>query len=640
MIFRKTIKTKNKMKTRWFIFPFIFLAAVVAALVGLFEHTYSDRYYPGIMIASESVGGRTYSEVSQEFKAKSDTLFKNGLALRFVRKNGSTEINIPVATTGFTPDILVEYFSVGDFQGVVSNAYDWGHKGTIIQRLKEQFALISGKNFSLPISPHKEAIESLFSRETKYFFTTGVPAQFSLDKDNEVVITPEKLGDNVDTENIVDTVIQKLNSFEVQPVVFNIQPKIPYPTEEKLKPFLSLAKEFAKSANVNFYYQNHKWKVSGKTLVTWLTLKSDNEITIDNNKLEAFLSISVTPLINDPPQNSRFEIRSGNLVEISPGKSGNVVNVGKTTELVEKIIPQMQQSFINTGNISSFLASISSILTVINPGIQFNIKNNTIDIPIETIKADPQVTQKTINQYKIKDLIGSAKTNFKGGSLDRQHNIEVGVSKITGILIAPGEEFSTVKAIGDVTEEAGFVKEYVINGDQTVKELGGGLCQLATTLFRMALNAGLPITERVNHAYVIPYYGPGLDATIYGPHPDFRFVNDTDNYLLLQGTAINNEVTFELYGTADGRIVEVSTPVLSNEKPVPETRNIMSPDLPVGTTKCQTATHKGITADTTYTVSYPGGFKKEEVFHSVYEAWPKVCLIGTSPNPLPAVNTQ
>ena len=115
-------------------------------------------------------------------------------------------------------------------------------------------------------------------------------------------------------------------------------------------------------------------------------------------------------------------------------------------------------------------------------------------------------------------------------------------SKITGILIAPGQEFSTANTIGEVTEEEGFVKEYVITGGQTVKELGGGLCQLATTLFRMALNTGLPITERVNHAYVIPYYGPGLDATVYGPHPDFRFVNDTGNYILLQGTAKNNEV--------------------------------------------------------------------------------------------------
>jgi vancomycin resistance protein YoaR len=623
MIFQKYIK---KIKIRWLLLPFIFLAAL-ATLFGIFELKYSDRYYPGVMIAGESVSGKTYGEVLQEFKTKSDVLLKSGLTLVFENGPkgdlGKTEINIPATTTGFTPDILVEYFSIGDLQGTVSSAYNWGRKGTVIQRLEEQFDLISGKDFNSPISSHKEAIQSLLSRETKYFLVAGAPAQFSLDKDGEIIITPEKLGDNIDIKNIVDVVLQKFSSFEIQPVVFNMKPVTPYPTVEKLKPFLNLAKELAKSTNVNFYYQNHKWKVNGNKLVTWLTLKSDDEMTIDSKKLEVFLSASVAPLIDDPPQDSRFEMRDGNLVEISPGKSGEAVNIDKTVELIEEIIPRMQQSSVNAGDFTAALVASDS-------KIKFDSKNNTIDIPIETIKVDPEITQKTIDQYKIKDLVGRAMTNFTGGSLDRQHNIEVGVSKLTGILIAPGEEFSTVWNIGDVTEEAGFVKEYVIKGYQTVKELGGGLCQLATTLFRTALSAGLPITERVNHEYVIPYYGPGLDATIYGPHPDFRFVNDTGNYLLLQGTAKNNEVVFELYGTADGRKAEVSTPVLSDEKPVPKTRDIMSPDLPQGVVKCQTATHKGITADTTYTVLYPDGSKKDEVFHSVYQPWPEVCLIGGS----------
>lgn len=619
MILGKSIKKNN---IKWLLIPFIFLALAATAFV-FFEIKYSDKYYPGIMISGELVGGRTYNEVSQEFKTKSDTLLKNGMTLVFDKKSGKTEMNIPAATTGFTPDIFVEYFSVGDMQEVVSSAYYFGHRGNIVQRLREQFASISRKNFNLPVSPHKEAIQSLLSRETKYFFTEGVPAQFSLDNNNEVTITPEKLGDNVDIEKMVDTIIQKLNVLEIQPIIFRIQPETPYPTVEKLDPFTDLANSFAKSVNVNFYYQNHKWKVSGKTLVTWLTLSSDNKMVVDNKKLEAFLSASVAPYVDNPPENSRFEIKNGNLAEIYLGKSGNVVNTNIILEQMNGIVSYIQQSFTTKDSIYSSLAADDS-------KIKFNPENNTIDIPIETIEMEPEVTQKTIDQYKIKDLVGSSQTNFTGGSLDRQHNIEVGVSKLTGILIAPGEEFSTVWNIGDVTEEAGFVKEYVITGNQTVKELGGGLCQLATTLFRTALSAGLPITERVNHKYVISYYGPGLDATIYGPHPDFRFLNDTGNYLLLQGLAVDNKITFELYGTNDGRISEVSTPILSDEKPVPATRNIITPDLPSGVIKCQTVAHKGITADAAYTVHYPDGSKKNEVFHSVYQPWPKVCLIGSS----------
>ncbi|MCX6722935.1 MAG: VanW family protein [Candidatus Staskawiczbacteria bacterium] len=595
---------------KWIIFGLILFILLLALAIGFFEYKYSNKFYPGVMINGKSMAGKTYDAVLREFKTKSDSLQKNGLNLVFSGMNGKTEINIPEATTGLTPDTLVEYFYIGNFQEVVSNAYNWGHKGNFIQRLKEQCTSLLSKNFNYSVSPHKEAIKSLITRGKTYFFTVEVPAQFSLGDNNEVIIIPEKSGDDIDVEKITNIVIQKLNTFDVEPVIFNVQQKTPYPTEAMLKPYLDFAKEFKKSANVNFNYKNNKWRVNGKTLVAWLTLKTNNKITVNNKKLEAFLFNSVVPLINDPVQNSRFEIKDGKLVETFVGKSGNIADINKAVGSLEKIISPMQQSFIATGNIS------------------FNLENNIIDIPIETTTADPQITQKTIDKYEIKDLVGRAQTNFTGGSLDRQHNIEVGVSKMTGVLIAPGEEFSTVQALGDITEEAGFVKEYVINGDQTVKELGGGLCQLATTLFRTTLNAGLPITERLSHKYVIPFYGPGVDATIYGPHPDFRFVNDTGNYLLLQGTAKNNEVTFELYGVSDGRIAEISTPVLSNEQPVPPTRNIMTQDLPTGETKCQTATHKGITADTTYTVTYPNGSKKEKVFHSVYEAWPKVCLIG------------
>ena len=595
------LSNKTKKILKWFLVGFIFLILLLALAIGFFEYRYINKYYPGVTINGKSVAGKTYEQVIQEFRIKSDNLQKNGLTLIFNVRGNKTELNIPSTTTGLTPDILIEYFSANDFSEPILQSYNWGRTGNILQRLKEQFDLFKGKNFIYSISTHKEAIESLISNQKKYFFDEEVPAQFSVDNNNEVTITPERIGDDIDVKKITEIVLQKLNTFETEPIIFDIKNKNPYPTEQKLKPFLSFAKEIKNSANINFYYDGHKWKVSGKTLVTWLTLKSDKQITVDNKKLKLFLSDYVLPFVNDPPQNSRFEMKDGKLTEIFAGKSGNTVDVNKILSLLEKEIYSMQQSF-----------------------------STTINIPIETIIEEPKVTQKTIDQYKIEHLLGRAQTNFAGGSLDRQHNIEVGVSKISGILIAPGEEFSTVKAIGDITKEAGFLEEYVINQNQTVKELGGGLCQLATTLFRTALNAGLPITERVNHKYVIPYYGPGVDATIYGPHPDFRFVNDTENYLLLQGTAKNNEAVFELYGVLDGRKAEVSTPLLSNEKPVPPTRYIMTKDLPAGKTKCQTTTHKGITADTTYTVIYPNNSKKETIFHSVYEPWPKVCLVGTS----------
>jgi vancomycin resistance protein YoaR len=315
-------------------------------------------------------------------------------------------------------------------------------------------------------------------------------------------------------------------------------------------------------------------------------------------------------------------MRGGKLTEILPGKAGNVVDIKKTTQKVEQLVLSVQKSFTETNDLWRALASLQTQITADKP-------TGTITVPVETVRAEPKVTRRTVDEYDIRELVGFAKTNFAGSSDDRRHNIEVGVSKLTGILLAPGEEFSAVVGIGTTTEEEGFVPEFVIKESKSVKELGGGLCQLATTLFRLALDAGLPITERVNHRYVVGYYGPGLDATIYGPHPDLKFINDTNNYLLLQGRVEGTELIFELYGQKDGRAAEISEVVLSEEKPAPETKYALGPDIPLGKIECSETPRKGITADATYIVRYANGEIKTQDFHSVYQPWQKICLIGT-----------
>jgi vancomycin resistance protein YoaR len=262
--------------------------------------------------------------------------------------------------------------------------------------------------------------------------------------------------------------------------------------------------------------------------------------------------------------------------------------------------------------------------------INYNIMTGTIDIPIEVIQEEPMVTKKTIDQYNISELVGYSKTSFKGSSDDRINNITIGVSKLNGLLIAPGEEFSALKAIGEVTEEAGYMKEFVIKENKSVKEWGGGLCQVGTTLFRLALNAGLPITERTNHSYLINYYGPGLDATIYSPHPDLRFVNDTGHYLLLQGRVEDTNVILELYGQKDGRQAVVSEPVLSDFLPAPDTKYVTTFDLPPYAEKCSETPKIGVTANVTYRVALRSGEVREQDFKSVYKPWQKICLVGSA----------
>ena len=175
----------------------------------------------------------------------------------------------------------------------------------------------------------------------------------------------------------------------------------------------------------------------------------------------------------------------------------------------------------------------------------------------------PKITSFNYEDLGLKEKIGSGMSNFRGSPKNRIHNIHNATSKFEGILIPPGEVFSFVENLGDVNESTGYKEELVIKNNKTFPEFGGGICQVSTTLFRSAVNTGLEITERRNHAYPVQYYSPqGTDATIYIPKPDLQFKNNTAKYIMLQPHIEGTILTFDIFGTSDGRQVRTEGPTL------------------------------------------------------------------------------
>lgn len=589
-----------------------------------FGFAYQGRFYPNIFIGQENVGGKTEQEVLERFQKIYQTIDSDGFRLVFHANGRTRKLIIPASAHGLTVDTVVEYFNIGDWETTIKEAYAYGRSGFFIKNALRQLSLlVARKSFEFPNAVQEEAVRSLLSRELKSFFEKPREAQFSLNKNGRIELLPEKLGERIDESMALAEISKAISLISASSLEFNVEPAVPLITKGDLEPFLEPVQKLANAISLVFSYNGFKWRVSGKNFATWLTLKNKGGdlLEVNKEKLGEFLNKKVSPLIDNPPQNSRFEMKNGNLVEIMPGHEGNIVDVEKTKEKLDEVVEEIQKSF-QFKDIALGLASLNTAI------VTYNQKTGIISVHIETRKDLPAITKETIHKYEIKNLVGIAKTSFKGSSENRRHNIATGVSKLNGLLIAPGEEFSAVESIGYATEEAGFVKEYVIKENKSIKELGGGLCQIATTLFRLALNAGVPITERQNHRYVVSYYGPGLDATIYGPHPDLKFVNDTDNYLLLQGRVSGDEVIFELYGQKDGRTVIISEPELYDKIPAPPTKYISSTDLPPGTEQCSETPRAGVTAEVTYTVKYPNEKINEQVFKSVYQPWQKICLIG------------
>ncbi len=190
-------------------------------------------------------------------------------------------------------------------------------------------------------------------------------------------------------------------------------------------------------------------------------------------------------------------------------------------------------------------------------------KDNTLNIKLPVIETAPKNSLKDLNDLGIKELIGRGESKFNGSPANRRVNIKVGVSKMKGVIIKPGEEFSFNKYLGPVEAEYGFLPELVIKADKgTIPELGGGLCQVSSTTFRAAMHAGLPITQRRNHSYAVNYYAPqGTDATIYPGVIDLKFKNDTPGSILIWPYFKNNDyLVFDFYGTRDNREVTLGKP--------------------------------------------------------------------------------
>lgn len=260
------------------------------------------------------------------------------------------------------------------------------------------------------------------------------------------------------------------------------------------------------------------------------------------------------------------------------------------------------------------------------------------ELPIENVQ--PQVTAETLPSLGIIEEVAEGRSSFEGSAPYRVTNIKAGAQRMDGVLIPPDAEFSFNTQLGEVDEANGFVQGYAVIGNRTQLEWGGGVCQVSTTVFRAAFWGGLPITERHAHPFYISWYdaysfpndaAPGMDATIFTGVQDFKFVNDTGHWMLMQ-TVIDEGsqvLTVRLYGTRPDRIVQAVGPEIDNIVPPPD-RPVYVTDtaLPAGTVKQTDRARKGMDI-AVYRVIEEGGKKKEpELFFTRFKSWPDVFVRG------------
>jgi len=335
------------------------------------------------------------------------------------------------------------------------------------------------------------------------------------------------------------------------------------------------------------------------------------KLVVDEDVLANRIS-GVAYNFNRSPADARFRLVGGSPKQVASGRDGLKVDVAKSLDVALKAI----ESY-NGGD--------------------------RLQVELVVAVTKPKVSNADIASINTPDLLGKGQTSFQGSSPERAWNVTLGAKNIDGALIPPDGVFSTVDTVGDLTLDAGFKMGYMIvntgEGITTVPAEAGGICQVATTLFHAAFWSGLPMVERNWHSYWIASYGvaptglKGLDATIAPPEKDFRFKNNTGNWLLLRATAEKGILTFKIYGVSTGWKVTASDPVIANIVKTDRTPITEETDkLPEGKKVLVEHAQDGFTSSITRTVKDKDGNVIDTwVAKSRYAPARDRTLVGTGP---------
>jgi len=595
-----------------FLTSFYVVLFALLCLTFLLFYIFRERVYPNIFVANINLGSQNLEQAEERVVQKVTSFEKEG----FILKIDNYQEN-------FKPEDAGIDFNT---KNSVKEAFRIGRDSNIFLAARQFLEVFFGKKqIEVSLDINEPKINEFLDNLSSQFEVVPLAATFSFNGKDFLVKGGEN-GVKLDKIGLKSALLKSSKNFSSLVVG---QLRIVEPTVSETD--VIAAQEDIK-----------------KIFNTKLTLRLGNKIwKLDKKQLEQFISL------DSGDSSSAFKIKTANytievqkIYSLTSPKSNPLVqiNTAAVKDYVARITQEIDQPAINArfefqgGRVANFVPhqegrEVDADLLVALISNSLVGEEKALDLPVKI--TSPAVTIENVNNLGIKELIGKGESKFGGSGEGRVHNIKLGSERLNGVLIAPGETFSMHKAIGDVEATTGFREAYIIINGRTQIGIGGGICQVSTTLFRAILNSGLPVVERHPHAYRVGYYEldspPGVDASVYFPTSDLKFKNDTPNYLLIQRRIdlARSFLAFEIYGTSDGRRVDISKPIVKNlvAPPLPSFQEDVS--LPAGTKKQVDFEAWG--ADTIFSrkIYKDGNLVSKEDFVTHYQPWRAIYLIGT-----------
>lgn len=578
-IFLKLPGLKKLKKRRLF---FYFLGLSVWSLL-FFSLIYWERAFPGVYLAQTPVSGKTREDI-----AKIVSKIEAPGAIVISSKENSYPINLSEIEFRFAKDKTVE--------SVLAFGRNSGLLGDFSSRFK---ALREGVNIPLAYTLDEGKLERKLAEIASFEDIPAVEATLEIE-DQGIKVTPGKTGVSVHKEMLKASLSLSFSAADFEKINLPRVVTTPALTDEEIQRLASRAQGLI-GKNLVVSFEDRQFNFSDQELVDLLfppDLYKTNKI--------AEIAETLAKEINRQPQNAKFVFEQGKVQEFKPAKDGISLEELKFIENFVLALEKLEDK-----------------------------EEKTQSVTVSAVVTPPKITTASVNDFGIKELIGVGKSNFRGSIASRVHNIALAAGRFNGVLIAPGEIFSFNQVLGDVSAFTGYQQAYIIKDGKTVLGDGGGVCQVSSTFFRAALDAGLGIVERRAHSYRVSYYEqgfpPGLDATVYAPSPDLKIKNDTPAHILIQTRTDTKglSLVFEFYGTSDGRVVSLGKPKISNVVAPPPDLYQDDPTLPLGKIKQIDYKAWGARVTFDYKVTRGGEVLEERTFISNYRPWQAVFLRGT-----------
>lgn len=542
-----------------------------------------NKIHSGVTVSGYSVGGLTREEATVTLRSLTEEAAQKPIILASGTKTWTImpqEVDIKI-----------------DVAGVVSKAFDVTRKSNFVANLFRRFTLyFKDKDVPLSGEVNSRKLDKMLSGVARELDVPPVDPGLLLDG-SEIKAVEGHKGRVVDRERLRADVWSLLFSLHATRLEVPMIIKEPLAAAEDSREAVEQATRMM-SDSVDLAYGDHSWTLTREQIRAYLDFTTQDRdgvstlvVFLSPDKMAPFLG-DVAEEVDEEAVDATFK-GDGQRAWVVPAVDGKEVDLQKTTEALT--------------------------VAALKPA------GRSAQVVLAVTK--PEFTTQEAEAMGINEKLGSYSTSWEGTS-ERQTNVRITTEYANNVVLAPGEVFDFDKQIGPRTEERGYEKAPGITGGELEDQLGGGICQVSTTLFNAVFFAGLQVLERRNHSIYISHYPKGRDATVSAGSPNFRFRNDTEHHILVRGVSDGITTTFVIYGTRTGRKVTYTTSDFYDVVPM-ETVEYAKSSLGPGVRQIKRAGQEGRSIKVERTVkSQNGDIVHEDAFVSVWRMIPEEIYVG------------